>query len=167
MISVQFQDFDIGHEYQQLAANNSKDGAVVCFVGLVRDYNQAHSVTGLHLEHYPGMTHKALEDIVAEAKTRWSLGRVRIIHRVGDLGISDQIVFVGVTSRHREAAFAANQFIMDYLKNFAPFWKKELTVDGPRWVEAQTKDHAALSRWQSAEVAINQAKKSSNNEIVT
>ena len=145
MISVQFQDFDFGHEYQQLAGNNSKDGAIVCFVGLVRDYNQAHSVTRLHLEHYPGMTHKALQNIVAEAKARWSLGRVKVIHR----------------------AFAANQFIMDYLKNFAPFWKKELTVDGPRWVEAQTKDHVALSRWQSPKTAMNQAKKSSNNEMVT
>lgn len=150
MIKVQTDDFDFAHEYQQLAHENAQDGAVVCFVGLVRDYNQSQHIQGLHLEHYPGMTQKALTQIVHQAKTRWPLGRVRVIHRVGDLALSEQIVFVGVTSRHREAAFAANQFIMDHLKQRAPFWKKELTDSGSHWVAAQAKDSAALSRWEDS-----------------
>ena len=152
MISVQTQDFDMAAEYQALLTNsdgtsNSNDGAVVTFVGLVRDYNQGNYVEGLTLEHYPGMTEKALEDIVLQAKQRWPLGKVRVIHRIGKLALSDQIVFVGVTSKHREAAFEATQFIMDYLKNDAPFLKKEVTNIGERWVEAEDKDLKSQQRW--------------------
>jgi molybdopterin synthase catalytic subunit len=148
MISVQTQDFDMASEYQTLIKNNNQDGAVVTFVGLVRDYNQGNHVEGLTLEHYPGMTEKALEDIVLQAQQRWPLGKVRVIHRIGKLVLSDQIVFVGVTSKHREAAFEATQFIMDYLKNDAPFWKKESTDIGERWVEAEQKDKIAQKKWQ-------------------
>ncbi len=147
MITVQEQDFDVAEEYSQLMRDNVTDGAVVFFVGLVRDFNQGNMVHGLSLEHYPGMTEKALLDIVMEAKQRWPLGKVRVIHRVGDLDLGDQIVFVGVTSKHREAAFEANQFIMDFLKNRAPFWKKERTNSGERWVEAEDKDKKAQQRW--------------------
>jgi molybdopterin synthase catalytic subunit len=152
MISVQTQDFDMAAEYQALLTNsdgtsNSNDGAVVTFVGLVRDYNQGNYVEGLTLEHYPGMTERALEDIALQAKQRWPLGKVRVIHRIGKLALSDQIVFIGVTSKHREAAFEATQFIMDYLKNDAPFWKKEVTDIGERWVEAEDKDVKAQQRW--------------------
>jgi len=113
----------------------------------VRDRNQGQDVHGLTLEHYPGMTEKALMDIVLQAKQRWSLGRVTVIHRIGRLNLADQIVFVGVTSQHREAAFQAAEFIMDYLKNDAPFWKKERTKQGERWVEFNDKDKAAAKRW--------------------
>lgn len=152
MISVQTHDFDMATEYHALMTNtdstiNSADGAVVTFVGLVRDYNQGNHVQGLTLEHYPGMTEKALEDIVLNARAKWPLGKVRVIHRVGQLNLSDQIVFVGVTSKHREAAFEAAQFIMDFLKNRAPFWKKENTDLGTRWVEAEVKDEIAQQRW--------------------
>lgn len=147
MVIVQTEDFDVSVEYKSLIDANPKDGAVVTFVGLVRDFNQGNEVKGLSLEHYPGMTEKALVRIEGEALKRWPIGRVKIIHRIGDLGISDQIVFVGVTSPHREAAFSATQFIMDYLKNEAPFWKKELTTSGTRWVEAEDKDKKAKQRW--------------------
>ena len=146
-VSVQTEDFDLGKEYQELARDNSQDGAIVTFTGLVRDRNQGHDVHGLTLEHYPGMTEKALMDIVVQAKNRWSLGRVTVIHRVGALKLSDQIVFVGVTSPHREEAFLAAEFIMDYLKNDAPFWKKERTKSGERWVEFNDKDKEAAKRW--------------------
>lgn len=148
MISVQTADFSMADEYQQLCMDNSQDGAVVTFVGLVRDFNQGNTVTGLTLEHYPEMTEKALIKIVEKAKERWSLGRVRVIHRVGSLSLSEQIVFVGVSARHREAAFCAAEFIMDYLKNDAPFWKKEQTTQGERWVEAEIKDQDAQKKWQ-------------------
>ncbi len=147
MITVQEQDFNVATEYAELIEDNATDGAVVCFTGLVRDFNQGNVVHGLTLEHYPKMTEKALRDIVIEAKSRWELGKVRVIHRVGDLELGDQIVFVGVTCRHREAAFEANQFIMDFLKNRAPFWKKERTGAGQRWVEAEDKDKKAQLRW--------------------
>lgn len=147
MVVVQTQDFDVATEYKLLTADNSQDGAVVTFVGLVRDFNQGNDVTGLSLEHYPGMTEKALQTIEDEAKERWPLGRVKIIHRVGDLNVSDQIVFVGVSSPHREAAFSATQFIMDFLKNKAPFWKKERITNGSRWVEAEDKDKKAQQKW--------------------
>ena len=149
MISVQQQDFDHGEEYRALVEENCQDGAVVTFTGLVRDFNQGSEVHGLRLEHYPGMTEKALMDIVMQARQRWQLGRVRLIHRVGELRLADQIVFVGVTSTHRESAFEACQFIMDYLKNRAPFWKKELTEQGERWVEFNDKDKQAQARWAS------------------
>ena len=146
-LSVQTADFDVAHEYAQLRENNSQDGAIVFFTGLVRDFNQGQDVTGLFLEHYPAMTQKALEKIIAQAKQRWPINRVRLIHRVGQLHLSDQIVFVGVSSSHREAAFDACHFIMDYLKNQAPFWKKETTTKGDIWVEALAKDKSALKKW--------------------
>lgn len=146
-ILVQKDDFDLATEYKNLLNNDSENGAVVTFTGLVRDYNQGHHIVGLTLEHYPGMTEKALEAITLEAKQKWPLGRITIIHRVGTLKLTEQIVFVGVTSKHREAAFSASQFIMDYLKNEAPFWKKEQTTAGERWVEFNAKDKEALSRW--------------------
>lgn len=148
-IAVQEADFDIAHEYAELRHANRADGAVVFFTGLVREMNQGSNVSGLTLEHYPGMTEKALEQIVEEACQRWPLNRVRLIHRIGTLTISDQIVFVGVSSSHREAAFDACHFIMDFLKNRAPFWKKEVTTDGERWVEALAKDQQALHKWQT------------------
>ena len=147
-IAVQQGDFDVAHEYAELRKDNRSDGAVVFFTGLVREMNQGAQVSGLTLEHYPGMTEKALQQIVADACSRWPVNRVRLIHRVGTLAISDQIVFVGVSSSHREAAFDACYYIMDYLKNRAPFWKKEVTSQGERWVEALDKDKQALGKWQ-------------------
>ena len=147
MITVQQEDFDVAKEYAALIEDNTTDGAVVFFTGLVRDFNQGNSVNGLTLEHYPAMTEKVLNDIVDQAKQRWKLGRVRVIHRVGKLDLGDQIVFVGVTSQHRESAFEANQFIMDFLKHQAPFWKKERTQKGERWVEAEDKDKKAQQKW--------------------
>lgn len=148
-ISVQKHDFDISHEYATLREDNRCDGAIVFFSGLVREMNQGSKVSGLSLEHYPGMTEKALHAIVDEACQRWPLNRVRLIHRIGQLAISDQIVFVAVSSSHREAAFSACHFIMDFLKSRAPFWKKEVTSDGERWVEALSKDQQALNKWQA------------------
>jgi len=147
-IAVQQADFDVAYEYAELRKDNRSDGAVVFFTGLVREMNQGAQVSGLTLEHYPGMTEKALQQIVADACSRWPVNRVRLIHRVGTLAISDQIVFVGVSSSHREAAFDACYYIMDYLKNRAPFWKKEVTSQGERWVEALDKDKQALDKWQ-------------------
>lgn len=147
MISVQTADFDMANEYHALIAEGTSDGAVVTFTGLVRDLNQGSKITSLTLEHYPGMTEKSLAEIVAQAKQRWPLGKVRLIHRVGELKLADQIVFVGVTSKHREAAFEACQFIMDFLKNNAPFWKKEATEQGEKWVEFNDKDKQAVQRW--------------------
>lgn len=150
-VRVQVADFDVGAEYQQLVQDNPADGAVVFFVGLVRDLNQGDSVSGLFLEHYPGMTEAALQQIETEARQRWPLGRVSIVHRVGQLEVNDQIVFVGVSSRHREAAFEACQFIMDFLKSRAPFWKKETfrqdQSQQDRWIDAASKDLEALKRW--------------------
>lgn len=149
MISVQTADFDVGAEYAALTANDVEAGAVVVFVGKVRELNLSRQVTGLLLEHYPGMTEKALEEILAEARSRWQLTRCRIIHRIGALGLGDQIVLVGVASPHREQAFAAAEFLMDYLKTRAPFWKKERTQEGDYWVDAQEKDEVSAQRWNS------------------
>ncbi|MFD2177330.1 molybdopterin synthase catalytic subunit MoaE [Veronia pacifica] len=146
MISVQEKDFCVGDEYTNLNRDNA-DGAVVTFVGKVRDMNLGDEVTGLTLEHYPGMTEKSLSSIVSEAKTRWPLNRVRVIHRVGKLALGEQIVFVGVSSAHRKAAFEACEFIMDYLKTRAPFWKKEQLKDEERWIEAKASDDVAADRW--------------------
>ncbi len=146
MIRVQAADFSVNDEYQALS-NDFSAGAVVFFVGKVRDFNQGDNVTGLSLEHYPGMTEKSLEDIVIEAKARWPILGCRLIHRVGDLALGDQIVFVGVSSPHRQAAFDACAFIMDFLKTQAPFWKKEATESGARWVDARESDQSAVTRW--------------------
>ncbi|KJY74562.1 molybdopterin synthase catalytic subunit [Vibrio coralliilyticus] len=147
-VSVQFEDFSVGAEYEALAQGTAS-GAVVTFVGKVRDMNLGDSVTGLSLEHYPGMTEKALGEICQQAEQRWPLLDVRVIHRVGDLDIGDQIVFVGVSSAHRGAAFEACEFIMDYLKTKAPFWKKERTTEETRWVESRESDAKAAERWKS------------------
>ena len=146
-VSVQQHDFDVAEEYACLGKDNVEDGAVVFFVGKVRDFNQNSQVQGLYLEHYPQMTETCLLDIVQQAKDRWELGRVRVVHRVGQLNLGDQIVFVGVSSAHRQAAFSAAEFIMDYLKTQAPFWKKETTTQGERWVEALASDKTKLKKW--------------------
>ena len=147
-ILVQRADFSLADEYARLAARQDT-GAIVSFVGKVRDFNQGEQVKGLALEHYPGMTEKALAGIVAEARGRWPLQECTLIHRIGELLLGDQIVLVVVSSAHREAAFEACHFIMDFLKTRAPFWKKELIADGvQRWVEARASDDAALARWQ-------------------
>ena len=148
MISIQREDFDVGAEYKALTDQDTAAGAVVTFVGRVRDMNLSRHVVGLHLEHYPGMTEKSLQSIVDEAKTRWNIFRYKIIHRIGDLQLGDNIVFVGVTSAHREDAFNAVEFLMDYLKTRAPFWKKELTTQGNIWIESQEKDAQAAKRWE-------------------
>ncbi|WP_434137995.1 molybdopterin synthase catalytic subunit MoaE [Photobacterium leiognathi] len=146
MISVQFDDFSVADEYAKLS-EGTEAGAVVTFIGKVRDFNQGDAVTGLSLEHYPGMTEKSLQEIVDQANQRWPLLKTRVIHRVGDLALGDQIVFVGVTSAHRGAAFEACEFIMDYLKTRAPFWKKEQTPEQSRWVDARETDTSAADCW--------------------
>lgn len=147
MICVQEADFSVMDEYNALNQADC-DGAIVTFVGKVRDMNLGENVTGLTLEHYPGMTEKALASIVDEARTRWPLTYVKVIHRVGRLSIGEQIVFVGVSSAHREAAFQACEFMMDYLKTRAPFWKKEQLTDTARWIEARDSDSQAIERWK-------------------
>ena len=146
-VRIQHEDFDVGAEIVRLRAGNPKIGAVASFVGVVRDMNEGADVATMTLEHYPGMTEKALADIVEQARARWDLYDVLVIHRVGELRPTDQIVLVVVTSAHRGEAFAACEFVMDYLKTQAPFWKKEQTPDGARWVDARVSDDAALARW--------------------
>lgn len=150
-VSVQSGDFDVGTEITALSAGDVDAGAVASFVGLVRqDKHQgyAEAVAAMTLEHYPGMTEQALAEIVAQARGRWQIRSVRVIHRVGKLLPGDRIVFVGVSSSHRHDAFAACEFIMDYLKTQAPFWKKEETPAGGRWVDARESDDAAADRWK-------------------
>ncbi len=150
-VSVQEADFDVGAEIAALSAGRSDVGAVASFVGLVRADNVAgegSAVSAMTLEHYPGMTEKSLEAIVAEAGSRWQLLGTRVIHRFGRLEPGERIVFVGVASSHRGDAFAACEFIMDYLKTRAPFWKKEDTPEGGRWVDARDADDSAAARWE-------------------
>ena len=147
-IVVQTADFDVGAELRALASSHSRIGAVASFVGLVRDLNDGRSVSGMRLEHYPGMTEKALVRIVSEAQARWQVDDALVIHRVGPLQACDQIVLVAVASMHRQDAFAACAFIMDYLKTSAPFWKHEDTSAGPRWVAERATDLTALQRWE-------------------
>ena len=148
-ISVQVEDFDVGVETAQLRKINRSTGAIATFIGTVSDVNESAQIVSLRLEHYPGMTEKSIAEIIQQAKQRWPLLGVRVIHRVGELKLGEQIVFVGVSSRHRSAAFEACEFIMDYLKTRAPFWKKETTHDGARWVAARASDDNAADRWQS------------------
>ncbi|MGV8844422.1 MAG: molybdopterin synthase catalytic subunit MoaE [Pseudomonas sp.] len=148
-IRVQIEGFDPGVEVNALHAGNVGGGAVVSFVGYVRDFNDGREVAGMFLEHFPGMTEKALAKIVLEAEQRWPLLNVQVIHRIGRLEPGEPIVFVGTASAHREAAFEACAFVMDYLKTRAPFWKKEDTLDGPRWVEGHASDQQAAGRWES------------------
>ncbi|MDE2442060.1 MAG: molybdopterin synthase catalytic subunit MoaE [Betaproteobacteria bacterium] len=147
-IRVQEADFDVGAELAALRAGDARVGALASFLGLVRDLNDGASISEMMLEHYPGMTEKALEEIVCEAKGRWDIYDVLVIHRIGPLKPCDQIVLVAVTSAHRSEAFAACEFVMDYLKTRAPFWKREVTPDGGRWVDARDADDSAAERWQ-------------------
>jgi molybdopterin synthase catalytic subunit len=147
-VRVQEADFDFGAEIAAFRAGKPKIGAVASFLGLVRDVNDEAAVREMTLEHYPGMTEKALEEIVAEAKGRWDIFDALVIHRVGPLRPCDQIVLVAVSSAHRGEAFAACEFIMDYLKTRAPFWKKEETPAGGRWVDARETDDKAALRWR-------------------
>lgn len=146
-IAIQREDFDVNIELRQLRERDLETGALASFVGVVSARNEGDAVTALELEHYPGMTEQSIADIIAEARRRWPLLGARVIHRVGRLSIGDQIIFVGVSSRHRGAAFDACEFIMDFLKTHAPFWKKEFTADGARWVDAREGDTAAAARW--------------------
>jgi molybdopterin synthase catalytic subunit len=146
-IRVQEADFDISAEVAALRADNPKVGAVACFVGAVRDLNEGHTVQTMELEHYPGMTEKALEAIAAQARERWPGSDVLIVHRVGKLLPLDQIVLVATTAVHRAEAFESCAFVMDFLKTQAPFWKKEKTGHGEKWVDARESDDAARARW--------------------
>lgn len=151
-VSVQEADFDTGAEIAALSLGHTEVGAVATFVGLVRSDGQDAGVQAMTLEHYPGMTEKALEDIVADARHRWHIDGVRVIHRFGRLEPGDRIVFVGVASAHRGEAFAACEFIMDYLKTRAPFWKCEETPQGARWVDARESDDTAAVRWDDIDM---------------
>jgi molybdopterin synthase catalytic subunit len=147
-VSVQEVDFDFKHEHALLVSGDKGVGAVVAFIGMVRDLNLAEDVVALELEHYPGMTEKSLLRIAEQAAQRWSLQAARIVHRVGKMYPGDQIVMVLTASAHRGDAYEANQFMMDYLKTEAPFWKKEWTPDGPRWIEARDSDEHAAAKWK-------------------
>jgi len=147
-IRVQESDFDLSAEIAALRKGDPRVGAVVSFLGTVRDMNDGSQVKGMTLEHYPGMTEKALQEILDQAKARWDIYQTLVIHRVGPLLPEDQIVLVAVTSAHRGEAFATCEFIMDYLKTAAPFWKKEDTPEGARWVDARVTDEVALSKWK-------------------
>ena len=147
-IRIQENDFDVSAEIAALRKGDPRVGAVVTFLGAVRDMNDGSQVKGMTLEHYPGMTEKALQEILDQAKARWDIYQTLVIHRVGPLLPEDQIVLVAVTSAHRGEAFAACEFIMDYLKTAAPFWKKEDTPEGARWVDARVTDEAAMARWE-------------------
>lgn len=147
-VRIQRDDFDTGREIAELHRDNPKVGAVASFVGLMRDVNDGAGVSGMTLEHYPGMTEKSIRAIVTQAQGRWNIIGARVIHRIGRLEPTDQIVLVVVASSHRGDAFAACQFIMDYLKTCAPFWKKEATAHGDRWVDARITDDIAAERWR-------------------
>ena len=147
-VSVQEEDFDFKHEHALLVSGDKSVGAVVAFIGMVRDLNLAEDVVALELEHYPSMTEKSLLRIAEQAAQRWSLQAARIVHRVGKMYPGDQIVMVLTASAHRGDAYEANQFMMDYLKTEAPFWKKEWTPDGPRWIEARDSDDHAAAKWK-------------------
>ena len=147
-VRVQAEDFDVGRELDALTHGRDDVGGLASFVGLVRAANEGSTVRGMTLEHYPGMTEKALEEICAQAHARWDLIDSLVIHRVGSLVPGDRIVLVGVASAHRGEAFEACEFIMDYLKTRAPFWKREDTPEGARWVEARASDDSAAQRWK-------------------
>jgi molybdopterin synthase catalytic subunit len=146
-VRVQTEDFDISREIASLRKGNPRIGAIASFIGVVRDLNEGDSVAEMTLEHYPGMTEKSVAGIITEARARWQVMDALVIHRIGTLKPLDQIVLVVVSSAHRGDAFAACEFIMDYLKTRAPFWKKEQTGGGARWVDARAADDAAADRW--------------------
>ncbi len=147
-VRIQTADFDVSAEITALRRNNPKIGAVASFIGVVRDVNEDQAVSEMTLEHYPGMTEKAIEAIIGQARSRWNVLDARVIHRIGKLRPMDQIVLVAIASEHRGDAFAACEFIMDYLKTRAPFWKKEQAGTGARWVEARETDGTAAERWR-------------------
>lgn len=146
-ISIQQHDFDLAAELAALRTRSPETGALVSFTGLVRDLSDGEKIQNIHLEHYPGMCEKALEQIVSEARQRWSLLGVRVIHRIGELQPNEQIVLVATSSTHRVDAFAACEFIIDYLKTAAPFWKREQTAHGSHWLETKASDEARMQRW--------------------
>jgi len=147
-IAIQYADFDVGAELALLRAGRPESGAVVSFIGTVREMSSSGTVQQMTLEHYPGMTEIALTDIGQRAMSRWDILDVVIIHRIGNLNATDQIVLVAATGRHRHAVFNACEFMMDYLKTEAPFWKKEAGSTGTHWVDARQEDVAALRRWE-------------------
>ena len=147
-VRIQSEDFDLGAEVAAMRRDNRAIGAVASFVGVVRDVNEGDAVTQMTLEHYPGMTERSICDIIQQARARWNVIDARVVHRVGVLKPTDQIVLVVVASSHRGDAFAACEFIMDYLKTRAPFWKKERTLRGTRWVESRASDDVAAERWR-------------------
>ena len=149
MVRVQTADFDVAQEIAALRAGDARVGAVVTFIGTVRDVNDDEQVLQMTLEHYPVMTEKALDAIVVQARQRFDIYDALVVHRVGELRPTDQIVLVAVTGAHRSAAFEACRFIIDYLKTEAPFWKKEQTPEGARWVDARTADDEAVERWKT------------------
>lgn len=149
MIRIQEADFNVQEELDAFRKDCPSIGAICSFTGLVREFGDRTDLTGMFLEHYPGMTEKALQNIIDEAHQRWPITQVSVIHRVGELNLSDQIVFVGVSSAHREASFSACEFIMDYLKVDAPFWKKERTQSGENWVEEKNTDTRRAARWKT------------------
>lgn len=151
MIRIQTEEFDAGAEIARLRQGDRRIGAVASFVGIVRDMNDESAVSGMLLEHYPGMAEKALDAILEKAKARWAIMDALVVHRVGELKPADTIVLVAVAAAHRREAFAACEFIVDYLKTEAPFWKKESTPEGERWVEARASDTMALSKWKQGE----------------
>jgi molybdopterin synthase catalytic subunit len=148
MISIQTEDFDAGAEYTALRDSGAGTGAIATFTGLVRDSGDSQGVSGLFLEHYPGMTEQVIAGLIEEASGRWNVRKARVIHRVGRLLLQEQIVYVGVCSGHRGDAFAACEFIMDALKTSAPFWKKELSEGGEHWVEQKAADVARGEAWE-------------------
>ena len=150
-VRVQAGDFDISREIALLRKDNPGIGAIASFIGVVRDLNEGDSVAEMTLEHYPGMTEKSVEDIITQARARWQVMDALVIHRIGALKPLDQIVLVVVSSAHRGDAFAACEFIMDFLKTRAPFWKKEQTDKGTRWVDARVADDVAAERWRAKE----------------
>lgn len=146
-VSIQTHDFNVADELAALRAGDARVGAVCSFIGTVRDRSDGSAVTAMELEHYPGMTEQAIEDMIDDALRRFDIFAARVVHRVGPLQPLDQIVFVAVTSAHRGESFRACEFLMDYLKTQAPFWKKEQTPQGARWVDARVSDDAALAKW--------------------
>ena len=146
-VSIQLEDFDLSAEVQALRQGDKRIGAVCSFVGTVRDRNDGANVSSMELEHYPGMTEKAIEAMIDQATARFDVYGVRVVHRIGLLQPLDQVVLVAVTSAHRGESFKACEFLMDYLKTQAPFWKKEQTLEGARWVDARVTDDAALAKW--------------------
>ncbi|MFT6790791.1 MAG: molybdopterin synthase catalytic subunit [Pseudoalteromonas rhizosphaerae] len=151
LISIQEHDFDIACEYSKIRKYTQSDGAIVTFTGLVRELTKRGNLRYMELEHYPGMTEKSLMKICKKAREIWPIGIINIIHRTGRLTPDEQIVFVGVSSQHRKAAFASTEYIMDFLKTNAPFWKKEVTLEGEFWVESKSSDKQKADEWLSSD----------------